>query len=287
MSRLRRAGLACERVPVALGRAAALLADRIWYSHPGFLMTAYLALSAVARLTAHSAGRTSQQAGLGVAAWVTVIWCWRVGRGGHVSRTLLLVTTGVAIGAAVVHLATWWDFQDAALLLIGGAQLAILLSPAAYLATRRDMAWQFRAAGGRWLVPVAGGSRHDPWTEPARTALTLRLRPPWWLLPAALSAGLGVTLAGLLTAHYAVLPHCHPPAGALATSCSGLGRGYPLPVSASIAPRVLAPWAAFGRDYLQWAAASLAVLQGLRLWWTSRPADLPAPQAAASLRPAA
>ncbi len=206
----RRAATACGRAAAAGWRAAAPAADRIWYGRPGVLMTAYVVLIAAGREVAHSAGRSSRQAGLEVAVLLLLIWCWRVTRGGDLSRILLLLTTWWAIGFSVDHLAIRWDIQDAVVLAISAAQLALLLSPAVYLATREDMAVQFRATG-RWLVPVAGGGRADPQAEPARSALTLRLRPRWWLLLAALGSGLVITLTCVITVHYEFLPHCLPP----------------------------------------------------------------------------
>jgi hypothetical protein len=218
-----------------------------------------------------------------------VFWCWRVGRGGHLSRNLLLFTTWFAIGASIYHLATWWDVQDAAVLVISAAQLALLLSPAAYLATRQGMAVDYRAAR-RWLVPVAGGWRTDPWAEPARSALTLRLRPPWWLPLAALGAGLAITLACLIGIHSAVLPHCVPrhlpPASLPPARCLVYGRGYPLPVSAIWGHPRWDAAAAFAKDCVQWIVASLVSLQAMRLWWNSRPVYLPTAPPLTSAQPA-
>jgi hypothetical protein len=290
MRSVRRAAAAAQRIAVAFWRATAFLADRIWYNHPGFLMIAYIALIAVGRLAAHSAGRTSKEAGLAVAAWLALIWSWRVARGGHLSRNLLLLTTWYAIAASVFHLATWWDVQDAAVLVISTAQLALLLSPAAYLATREGMAVDYRAAR-RWLVPVAGGWRQDPWAEPARTALTLRLRPPWWVLPAALGTGLAVALACLLGTHILLLPHCVPrhlpPAAVPPARCYVHGYGFPLPVLLHAPIPGWHPLVAFAKNVVQWTVASLAVLQGVRLWWNRRPTYLPAAPPLTSAVPAA
>jgi len=175
---------------------------------------------------------------------------------------------------------------------IGLAQLALVLSPAAYLATRQEMAWRFRKTGS-WLVPVAGGGRQAPWAVPAREALTLRLRPPWWLPLAAVVAGLLLALAWTQHPSFGVLlPHCVPARLPRASTppgrCTLSGMGYPLPVRL-FTPRAHWPaWVAFARDYVEWTLVSLEVLLGARLWWNSRPACLPqAPPPLTSARPAA
>lgn len=285
-----RRAAAARHVAVACWRATASLADRIWYTRPGLLMLAYIALIAAGRLAAHSAGRTSKEAGLEVAAAVLLFWCWRVARGGHLSRLLLLFSTWYAIGFSVAHLATWWDIQDAAVLLISAAQLALLLSPAAYLATRQDTARAFRKTG-QWLVPVASGRRRAPWTEPARTALTLRLRPPGWLLLTAAAAGLLITAALLPGVHYAALPHCvpgaPPPGGAALNRCAGFWHGLPLPVWTVGWRLQPAAWMALVRDCVQWLTVSLAALYAIWLADHCRPTSLPAADAEPAAVPAA
>lgn len=279
----RRAVTACGRAAAAGWRAAIQAADRIWYGRPGVLMTAYVVLIAASRLIAHSAGRSSRQAGLEVTVLVLLIWCWRVSRGGYLSRGLLLLTTIYALSAATAHLASWWDGAGAAVLVISAVQLALLLSPAAYLATRRDPDGLARP-DRQQLVPVAGGPARLPWCEPVRTALTLRLRPRWWLLPAALGLGLIVTAALLATSHYLTFPGCAPPGlrpGRLQPArCLGYGRGYPLPVWTDRPSPQQSARAAFGRDCAQWAVASLAVLHGSWLAARARAGDLPVSQPA-------
>jgi hypothetical protein len=276
----------------AFGHSVAESADRIWYSRPGLLMLGYLILSlAGAVLAPHGTARAAGQNTAGLDSWPTLIWCWRVARGGRWSRILLALASIATIGSATAHLATWWDLQHAGALVIGLAQLALVLSPAAYLATRQDMAWKFRTTG-RWLVPVAGGGRPMPWAEPARAALTLRLRPPWWLPLAAMLAGLLLALAWTQHPSFGVvLPHCPhghlPRASTPPGRCSLSGMGYPLPV------RLFTPSAhwhagvAFARDYVEWALVSLEVLLAARLWWNSRPDYLPAAPPLASAQPAA
>ena len=107
----------------------------------------------------------------GLAGWALLaFFAWRVTRGGRISRMLLVVVAGAGLIAAVVLLAIRFSWADLGLLIVGGAQVALLLSPAVYRRTR----------------PADRSYRS--------VALWRRRRPA--LLVAALAAGVVLGLAG-------------------------------------------------------------------------------------------
>jgi hypothetical protein len=103
---------------------------------------------------------------------ITAFLAWRVSRGGWLARRLLIVASGAFCVAAALAVARLWYPAVMALFIIGAAQVALLVSPPVYARTRRTP------------IPV----RAPGWARLAR-------RPPAWLLPWGLLAGVLVTLA--------------------------------------------------------------------------------------------
>jgi hypothetical protein len=135
----------------------------------GLLMVAYFLLSLV------TGPVISVRIGTGGLSWlagwvVSGILAWRVTHGGRIARTLLIVDAGAGLIASVIFLAIRFSWAEAGLLAACAAQVALLLSPAAYERTR----------------PARQGS--------ASVALWRRRRPA--PLVAALTAGAVLALAG-------------------------------------------------------------------------------------------
>ncbi|MGD0704844.1 MAG: hypothetical protein ABSA02_33760 [Trebonia sp.] len=79
--------------------------------------------------------------GTGALAWAAgwvlqAFLVWRVARGGRISRMLLIVVAEAGLIAGVIFLAIRFSWAELGLLLAGGVQVALLLSPAVYLRTR-------------------------------------------------------------------------------------------------------------------------------------------------------
>jgi hypothetical protein len=84
-----------------------------------------------------------------LAGWaVLAFFAWRVTRGGHTSRMLLIVIAVSALIAGVILLGIHFSWAELGLLAAGGAQVALLLSPAVYQRTRP--AGQSYGAVARW-----------------------------------------------------------------------------------------------------------------------------------------
>lgn len=101
----------------------------------GLLMAAYVLLSLAtgpAISVRIGTGALSDVVGWGCSAF----FAWRVTRGGRFSRTLLIVVAGAGLIAAVILLAIDFSWAELGLLAAGGAQVALLLSPAVYERTR-------------------------------------------------------------------------------------------------------------------------------------------------------
>jgi hypothetical protein len=213
-------------------------------------MFAFVILAVAARLVAGSAHLSLRQAGLNTSFLLALFWCWRVASGGRISRILLILSVGSSYAAAVTHLAAWWDLQAVGLLAISAAQLALLLSPAAYLRTRPDAE----------VMPVTAD-------VPATAVIHFRLR--LWMLGAAALAGPILALVLLKPARFLDLPGCGRGPAPSPARCSGFGHGYPLLVQTSVGPQNW-DWAAFAKDSVQWALVGLSVMYLVWLYSQSR-----------------
>jgi hypothetical protein len=229
-------------------RVTGLVMALIWRTRPGLLMAAFLALAVAARLLAGSAHLTLRQAGVDSSFLLQLFWCWRVLRGGRISRVLLILSVGSSYAVAVTHLAWWWDPQAIGLLAVSAAQLALLLSPAAYLRTRPDAA----------AVPV---------TADVQATAVIHFRLRLWMLTTAALAGLILALALLDPVRTVSLPGCSPESAP--ARCFASGHGYPLLVQSSEGSRAW-DWVAFVKDSAQWALISLSVMYLLWLYSQSR-----------------
>ena len=179
---------------------------------------------------------------------LTVFLTWRVSRGGRISRIILIFVSVVSYAGAVLAVAQSWNLAVVALVIDGAAQVVLLISPPVYGRTRRPIPAQVRAPGWARLVR----------------------RPPVWLLPWGLIAGLLVTLACLGHVDWAAIPGCRPTAS---DACTALVEGYPLHWLTAIQNVHLISKAALFKDSVQWVLASWSALY---LIWL-RVAPLPEP----------
>ena len=174
---------------------------------------------------------------------VTAFLTWRVSRGGWFARRILIVTSFAYGAVAAVDVARRWDVTTVALVIIGAAQVALLVSPPVYGRTRRPPI-QVRAPGWARLVR----------------------RPPAWLLPWGLLAGVLVTLACLGSMDWVAVPGCRP---AASSACTALAEGYPLRWLTAVQPNEpLISKGALFKDCAQWALVSTSVLYLAWLWLT-------------------
>jgi hypothetical protein len=178
-----------------------------------------------------------------VAAFLT----WRVSRGGRISRTILIAGSALAYVASALAVARSWNVAVAALLLITAVQVTLLLSPPVYGRTRSAPV----------LVRAPGWSRLLP------------PRPPAWLLPWGLLAGLLVTLACLGSMDFATIAGCRP---AASEACGTLAEGYPLRWLTATQGTPLISKGALLRDSVQWALGCTTLLYVAWLWLTPREA---------------
>lgn len=180
---------------------------------------------------------------------VTIFLTWRVSRGGRISRVLLILDSVVSCAAAVLLVARMWDVAVVALVLIGAAQVVLIASPPVY---------------GRTRQPAAVAVRAESWARLVR-------RPPGWLLPSGLLAGLLLTMALLGNETWAAVPGCHP---AASDACTALVRGYPLRWLTAGQGGSDISRDALLRDCVQWALACMSVLY-LVFCWPTVPARWP------------
>ena len=180
---------------------------------------------------------------------VTAFLGWRVARGGRISRMTLILISGGSYVVAVLSVARRWDFTFLALVIISAAQVALLASPPVYGRTRRPVPIPARAPG---------------WAQLVR-------RPPAWLLPWGLLAGVLVSLACLGSMDITAIAGCRP---AASDACSALAEGYPLRWLTAIQGTPLISKEALLRDSVQWALGCTSLLYLAWLWLTP-PADLP------------
>ena len=167
---------------------------------------------------------------------VTAFLTWRVSRGGRISRMILIVVSGFSCAAAVLAVARLWDLSVLALAIIYAAQVALLTSAPVYGRTRRP-------------APVPARARS--WAE------LLGPRPPWWLLPWGLLAGVLVTLACLGSMDFVAVAGCRP---AASDACTALAEGYPLRWLTADQNDPLIFKGALLKDCVQWALLSMSVL---------------------------
>jgi hypothetical protein len=167
---------------------------------------------------------------------------WRVSRGGRISRMSLILGSGVSYAAAVLDVARLWNAGVAVMLIVGAAQVALLVSTPVY--------WHTRAA------PVT--VRVEGWAP-------FRGRPPMWLLPWGLLAGVLVTLACLGHMDYALIPGCRATAS---DTCGALAEGYPLHWLTADQNDPVIFKGALLKDCVQWALVSMSVLY-LGWCWTA------------------
>ena len=119
---------------------------------------------------------------------IAAFLAWRVSRGGRVSRMILVIASVASCAMAVLAVARRWDLSVVALVIIGAAQVALLVSPPVYGRTRR---------------PGRSSARAPGWAQLVR-------RPPAWLLSWGLLAGVLVTLACLGSMDWVAIPGCRP-----------------------------------------------------------------------------
>jgi hypothetical protein len=174
---------------------------------------------------------------------ITAFLTWRVSRGGWFARRILIVASFASGAVAAVDVARRWDLTVMALVIIGAVQVALLVSPPVYGRTRRTP------------IPV----RAPGWARLVR-------RPPAWLLPWGLLAGVLVTLACLGSMDWVAVPGCRP---AASDACSALAEGYPLRwLTAVPTNEPLISKGALFKDCAQWALISTSVLYMAWLWLT-------------------
>jgi hypothetical protein len=167
-----------------------------------------------------------------IAAFLT----WRASRGGWLSRRLLIVGSGAFCVAAALAVARLPYLTVTALFIIGAAQVALLVSPPVHGRTRQPGPLQVRAPG---------------WVRLIR-------RPPAWLLPWGLLAGVLVTLACLGHMDYVAVPGCRP---AASDACTALSEGYPLRWLTAVEPNVpVISKEALLKDCVQWALVITSVM---------------------------
>jgi len=129
----------------------------------GWLMSAYFLLSLVTGPVIYfKVGYAPLAAGAGALGPVfSAFFAWRVSRGGRVSRVLLFVGAVLSCLAAASVVALRFTPAALGVLAAGGAQLAVLLSPAVYQRTRwgggaartgEPVGPRPRRRGARWLV---------------------------------------------------------------------------------------------------------------------------------------
>ena len=193
-----------------------------------FLLLA--AIGSVCSRLSHIRDQNTSLASFLVVAFLT----WRVSRGGRISRMLLILGSGASYAAAALDVARLWNAGVAALLIIGAAQVALLVS-----------------------VPVYGHTRAAPVTVRADGWAPFAGRPLLWLLPWGLLAGVLVTLACLGHMDYAMIPGCRATASG---TCTALVEGYPLRWLTAQQNDPLIFKGALLKDCVQWALVSMSVL---------------------------
>jgi hypothetical protein len=173
---------------------------------------------------------------------------WRVSRGGRISRMILIIGSGGSYAATALAVARRWDVAVVALVIIGAVQVALLVSPPVYGRTR-PAPIQVRAQSWSQLLPP---------------------RPPAWLLPWGLLAGVLVTLACLGSMDFTTIAGCRP---AASDACMAMAEGYPLRWLTAVQGTPVIFREALLRDSVQWALGCTSLLY-LAWRWLTPPADL-------------
>ena len=207
------------------------------------ILLAYLALAFIGGIAGSlslSGSLASPLSSFLVAAFLT----WRVSRGGHIARAVLIVLSAVYCAAAVLTVARRWDVAVLVLVITGVLQVALLLSPPVYGRTRRPAPVAARMPGWAWLLR----------------------RPPAWLLSCGLLAGGLVTMACLGHADWVTMTGCRATGS---DSCTALAEGYPLSWLTARQDMPVIDKLALLRDFAQWALASTSLLYLVWLWLTA------------------
>jgi hypothetical protein len=212
------------------------MADVTRWRRPGAgeILLVYLLLAAIGFIwswLSHAYSSLNPLPWILIAAFLT----WRVSRGGRVSRMILVIGSGVSCAVAVLSVARLWDLSVVALVIIGAAQVALLVSPPVYERTRH---------------PAPAPARAPGWAQLVR-------RPPAWLLSWGLLAGVLVTLACLGSMDWVAIPGCRPGAS---DTCTALAEGYPLRWLTAHQNMPVVSKGALLRDCAQWALASTSLL---------------------------
>lgn len=215
-------------------------------------MAAYLLLMLAAAVIAVKAGLVFKYGWLPVLAFL----CWRVARGGHISRGILIYASVVNLGWAA-SLAQPWHIQSLAILALTLAGLMLLVSPAVYARTHPGAA---AVSSGIRLWPGGWMTLSAPLAGIAAAALTL-VAERRWFLPG----------SGCMIAPVQVLPH----------RCTGSGRGFPVPVMATVHGHYSVSQLAFIQDCLQWTVLVLTV--GYLIWLALHRRNPPLPAAPADV----
>lgn len=210
------------------------------------ILLVFLLLSAIGILCSwlsHSRGQSDP-------LWsflVTAFFTWRVSRGGRISRMLLILGNSASYAEAALDLARLWNVVVVTLLVVAAAQVALLVSTPVYWHTRQTPV-TVRAPG--W-APFVG-------------------RPPAWLLPWGLLAGVLVTVAYLGHMDSVTIAGCRVTAS---DSCTALTDGYPLPwlTTDQFAPLIFKR--ALFKDCVQWGLVSMSVLYLGWAWATAGSRD--------------
>jgi hypothetical protein len=234
---------------------------RIWRSEAGVVLLAcfVLRLAALGCIALAHPGLRAQQVPLSQQPpWLLLeaFLTWRVWRCGRISRVLLILDAMGSFAKTAFLGSGGWNLSVLALLAIYAAELALLLSPAVYLRTRKEM---------------PPGEFVD------------RGVPRLWMVLTALLAGIVVTLLYLASMGGAALPGCGPAGDAIAqlpASCFGLARGFPLRFLTAYQGTPLINTTALIEDWAQWSLVSFSALYLFRLQARHR-----RPSPAASGRP--
>jgi hypothetical protein len=177
---------------------------------------------------------------------VTAFLARRVSQGGRVSRMILIIVSCASYAGTALAVARRWDLTIMALVIIYAAQVTLLASPPVDGRTRQP-------------VPVPARGRSWGWAK-------LVSRPPAWLLPWGLLAGVLLTLACLGHMDWVAVPGCRP---AASDACTTLAEGYPLRWLTAYQGSPEISKGALLKDCTQWALVSTSVLYLAWLWLTA------------------
>lgn len=204
-------------------RAAHRVATRLWHDGPvALLMVGYLGLT----VTAEVINGLPLTASAYLPTVIFAFFCWLVWRRGRISRGMLIwFSAGGLLKAA--DLEQWWHVQSLAVFALSLLALALLLSPAVYVRTHPG---SFASSSG------------------------IRLRPRSWMILAAPLAGAAAAGLALAMPRRWGLPTsgCMDAVQNLPQRCVGAGRGFPVPVEATVHGYHAVSQAALFQDWAQW-----------------------------------